>query len=258
MFIYKITNNITGKTYIGMDSGPVDEMRRWKDHRSRYIRDNEQGKKVNTKLGRSIIKHGIDAFSVEVIYHASSIQELVEQETKFIEKYDSVNSGYNMLSASQGYTLSMIEDDNIRDYLRDSRRKGSLAANHKRWSNTSQSDRIAMTEHLHNDAVNQKKSESMKTYWSERGENQERQLRGLKTQWEFLDLEQRRARTERSGGLFKAHSYIATSPDGVVYHTQNINEFCATHSLTPSGMRAVARGVWPTHKGWSCEFKDSE
>lgn len=258
MFIYKITNNVTGKVYIGMDSGSVDEMRRWKDHGSRYIRNDEQGKKVNTKLGRSILKHGIDAFSVEVIYKASSIQELVEQETKFIEEYDAVNSGYNILSASQGYSLSMIEDEHIREYLRESRRKGSVVANQRRWSNTSQSDRIVMTEHLHNDEVNQKKSESMKTYWSERGENQEHQLRGLKTQWKSLDLEQRRARTERSGGLFKARSYIATSPEGVVYYTQNIKEFCATHGLTPSGMRAVARGVWPKHKGWSCEFKDSE
>lgn len=46
MFIYKITNKNNGKMYIGYDTGPLEEMRRWKNHRKiyKYI-DGREGKK---------------------------------------------------------------------------------------------------------------------------------------------------------------------------------------------------------------------
>lgn len=258
MFIYKITNSVNGKVYIGMDSGSIESMSRWKYHQKLYHRLQKQGKPINSKLGNAILKYGVDSFSVNVVFETDSINDLVKAETRIIAEYNATVLGYNILPSSQGYILSDIEDLVVREYLRSIRRKGSETTNHKRWTGTSVEDRSKMTSHLHTDEVDQKKSKSLKRYWSERTSDHEDQLRGLKTQWQGLSAEEITRRTSRANGLFSPKSYIVTDPSGTIYHTQDINGFCKVHNLTPSGMRAVARGVWPKHKGWTCKVKDNE
>ena len=84
--IYKITNNINNKCYIGQSR---DIKARWSKHLSAYISS------PDWELYRAFKKYGISSFSFEVIEECS-VEELNEREIYWIEYYDSFNNGYNM------------------------------------------------------------------------------------------------------------------------------------------------------------------
>ena len=82
--IYKITNKVNNKVYIGFTQ---DVKRRWKNHRNASY---------NRPLYNSIKKHGIDNFIFEIIYQSYDREHtLLEMEPYFIEQYDAYNKGYN-------------------------------------------------------------------------------------------------------------------------------------------------------------------
>jgi group I intron endonuclease len=86
--IYKATNKINGKEYIGQSK--VNDLRyRIKTHkwRSKEI--------INTHFYNSIKKHGWDNFEWEVIEKVSN-EELSNKEKFYIDKFDTFNNGMNM------------------------------------------------------------------------------------------------------------------------------------------------------------------
>lgn len=88
MIIYKITNTITGKSYIGQTIMPL--LRRWRVHKSA---------KRNTPLCNSIRKHGADKFTLEVLCAVLSKEYLDEMEIHFIKYYNTLApNGYNLLA----------------------------------------------------------------------------------------------------------------------------------------------------------------
>ena len=87
--IYKITNTINNKIYIGLSSN-IEE--RWKIHKKRY--KIETDKEYEKHLYRSFRKYGLDAFTFEVIEECS-VEELANREIYWISYYDSYANGYN-------------------------------------------------------------------------------------------------------------------------------------------------------------------
>ena len=109
--IYKITNKVNGKVYIGQTS----QKRGFKD---RYCcegdgiervynfhkKAKERGDSYNNHLLSSIERHGFDNFDVEEIFdYALSEEELDEKEMIYIWKYKSNNRefGYNVLEGGK-------------------------------------------------------------------------------------------------------------------------------------------------------------
>jgi group I intron endonuclease len=88
MHIYKITNRINGKVYIGQTIQKNPKMR-WYEHCA-AARNN-----VQQYLYQSMRKHGVDAFSWEVIDKTDSLEKLNQLETKWIEYYRSLVECYN-------------------------------------------------------------------------------------------------------------------------------------------------------------------
>lgn len=91
-YIYKITNFITSKIYIGQTTKTIDW--RWKKH----IYDSTLAKNIlQTKLARSIRKHGIDNFKIEIIETLTNCTraELTAKERHWVYELDAINSGYN-------------------------------------------------------------------------------------------------------------------------------------------------------------------
>lgn len=87
MIIYKITNTINNKVYIGQTTRTIEH--RWSRHCD----------KVNNKypMGRAIQKYGKDKFKIEVIYTATSIEDLNDKEAYYIKKLDTLSpNGYNL------------------------------------------------------------------------------------------------------------------------------------------------------------------
>lgn len=86
--IYKITNNINEKCYIGQSK---DIEARWKKHISVY--NNKTA--PNYKLYRAMRKYGLASFRFEVIEECEP-EELNSREIYWIQYYDSFLNGYNM------------------------------------------------------------------------------------------------------------------------------------------------------------------
>jgi group I intron endonuclease len=104
-FIYKITNTVNNKVYIGATARRVSY--RWSVHKS-YSR---MGLK-KLPLYNEMRFFGIECFTIETIQTCGSIDEMHSMESFYIAKFDSTNGnkGYNIskggAGGSTGITLS--------------------------------------------------------------------------------------------------------------------------------------------------------
>lgn len=88
--IYKITNLINNKVYIGKTR---NSERRWKDHQRLAFTPNH--KEYNKALYLAIRKYGLDNFIFEIIEELLDYSLSDEKEQYWIKVYDSYNNGYN-------------------------------------------------------------------------------------------------------------------------------------------------------------------
>lgn len=90
-YIYKITNLVNGKLYIGQTKHNVDT--RFKEH-----------SKASSIIGRAIRKYGKDNFTIEIIEEVEDYSTIDARETYWINAYDSTNCdcGYNVSTGGQG------------------------------------------------------------------------------------------------------------------------------------------------------------
>lgn len=130
MFIYKITNIINGKVYIGQTIRPI------KDRFKRHIND-ALNNVINTHFSKAIRKYGKDNFIIEQIDIAQTQDELNKKEQYYIRLYNSIKEGYNetdSLYKCGGNTYSSKTEEEMYDIaLKISRSKeGIKNPNHKR------------------------------------------------------------------------------------------------------------------------------
>jgi group I intron endonuclease len=94
-YIYKITNTVTKKCYIG-ETNQHDYNRRWSKHINSV-----KYKEGCPLLKASMKKHGIDNFKFEILIICFD-DDLEKYEREYIKKYDSQSpNGYNILSGGQ-------------------------------------------------------------------------------------------------------------------------------------------------------------
>lgn len=80
MYIYKITNTVNNKSYVGYTTNPES---RWRDHK------HNRGSKL---VSQAIKKYGVDQFTFEVI-----AEDTVENEQKYIDRHNTMApNGYNL------------------------------------------------------------------------------------------------------------------------------------------------------------------
>lgn len=89
MYVYKITNKINNKLYIGITN---DIKKRWSNEKS-YPADPKRRQVIQ----EAIHKYGTDNFIFEVIAKGLSIEEAVQQEKNLILEYNTlIPNGYNV------------------------------------------------------------------------------------------------------------------------------------------------------------------
>lgn len=93
MIVYKVTNNINGKIYIGKTSNSLD------GRKAQHLRDS---KKSKFKFHRALKKYGYENFLWEVVFECHSEQELNLKEIELIQNYNSFKNGYNMTLGGEG------------------------------------------------------------------------------------------------------------------------------------------------------------
>lgn len=109
--IYKATNNITNKCYIGFDSN-------WPTRKSQHKRAALISKKPYT-FYNSIRKHGWDNFTWEIIYQSKDkLHTLEYMENYFICQFNSFTNGYNMTTGGESGLLSNEVKKKISDKLK--------------------------------------------------------------------------------------------------------------------------------------------
>lgn len=93
MIIYKLTNKINNKIYIGQTIKPFKERLRGHLYDALYRK-----KPSDSRLSNAIRKYGIDNFNKEIIHIAETLEELNYLEEFYINKYNSRdrNIGYNI------------------------------------------------------------------------------------------------------------------------------------------------------------------
>lgn len=98
-FIYKITNKINGKVYIGQTITPI------KNRMYKHYSQARNGKNI-TGIDAAIKKYGKENFKVEQILECPN-EDLDLQEKFYISKYNSFENGYNLTIGGQCGTTSL-------------------------------------------------------------------------------------------------------------------------------------------------------
>lgn len=93
-FIYKITNNVNGKAYIGQTIQDVKE--RFYQHCATKCDKNV----LNMAIHKAVFKYGKDNFTLEVI-EETEYNNLNSREKYWIEFYNTYNNGYNSTLGGQ-------------------------------------------------------------------------------------------------------------------------------------------------------------
>jgi group I intron endonuclease len=109
--VYKITNKVNNKVYIGITSKGISA--RWKEHI--YSAEHD----CPFKLHRAIRKYGKENFSVELIDFANSWEELTKKEQQYISEYNSLQDefGYNMTEGGDG-TFGKVVSEETKEKIR--------------------------------------------------------------------------------------------------------------------------------------------
>lgn len=113
--IYKITNTVTNKVYIGQTRShrlnhkkyrPFGHMGRFKDH----IHEAYSTKKnISRYLNASILKHGPEKFTCDLI-HICKVSDLDEREKEYIIEYNSkFPNGYNLTDGGRGFSHIKVD-----------------------------------------------------------------------------------------------------------------------------------------------------
>jgi group I intron endonuclease len=111
--VYKISNTINNKVYIGITQQCLNI--RWQQHKC-------NSNKKSYHLYNAIKKYGFSNFNIEVIFKASTKEEMFEKEIYFISLYKSNDSlyGYNNSlggeSSRKGCKLTQEQKDKISEY----------------------------------------------------------------------------------------------------------------------------------------------
>lgn len=179
--IYKITNTVTNKIYIGQTITTLTK--RWKMHRtaSRHNRS-------NSALHSSIAKHGPDKFKVEEICSCLDKLELDKQEQYFMELYNSfAPNGYNLKTGGANGKHSQ-ETKNKMSKIRQEKVKDPVFKE-KITKNLIDYKESMTDEDL---AAHGRKS---KEYWSRPGIKEAKSV-DIKSQWESLPEKDKQNRTK--------------------------------------------------------------
>ena len=91
--VYKITNMVNGKIYIGYTSQTLN--RRFNQHKAKSKTNNLDN------LHKAIVKYGFNNFKIELISSHNEMIDALNNEKKLIAEYNTIKNGYNISSGGE-------------------------------------------------------------------------------------------------------------------------------------------------------------
>ena len=111
--IYKITNKLNNKSYIGQS---INIQKRWsREKQSAFLKND---KCYNTILSQAFRKYGIQNFTFEILEECEP-KDLNQKEQEYILLYNSYTNGYNATTGGQGpsnYCFKLSQNDIVQIY----------------------------------------------------------------------------------------------------------------------------------------------
>jgi len=104
MYIYKIENKLNGKVYIGQSTKSVDDS------------DDYYGS--GKLIQMAIKKYGLENFDKTILCECVSRAELDENEIYYIQKYNSIECGYNISAGGNGGNLGEYVNKQISETVK--------------------------------------------------------------------------------------------------------------------------------------------
>lgn len=268
--IYKVTNSVNGKIYIGQTIRGLIR-RRW-SHESKARRG-----KTSMLLPKAIKKYGKENFKWEIIENCDSKDEMDEMEFHYIKQFNSIaKNGYNITFGGEGchgYKHSELQKKTMNAYKigkklsKESIEKRSLLQSYD-WELTIPNGEIKIIRNLSKFCslnglnVNSMYRVARGTRNSYRGykcrkltnnsnrslSNRTRELlliihRGKKYSKEQLE---KRALTAGS-------KWVVTYPNTSEISILNLKKFCKENNINYNCMLRVGRGERTHHKGFKCK-----
>jgi group I intron endonuclease len=244
MVIYSITNLLDGKRYIGqtIEKNPHD----------RYCKHKYELKKnvhSNSKLQNAWNKYGQYNFIFCVIEECANQLELDSKEAEYIIQFNSIKAGYNIRFGGCGKGITSEETKaklskinkgrKFKPLTSDQKIQKSLRARPQGYPLLLSPDGeeyniVNMKEHCRIFSLDERHMQTV--------------LTGKKLSHKGWKLKNTRPAKVPNGREYPD----VISPDGIIYETINLSEFCRQHSLQRNCMRRLIEGKIKkkSYKGW--------
>src|SRR5208283_4921236 len=154
LIIYKITNILNNKMYIGQSQTSLE--RRWTLHKS-----DAKTNRDNYHFHNAIRKYGTECWKQEVLEEVEDISNLNEAEMKWIEYYDTFNNGYNCTNGGEN---GKIISEETKEKMRQSKLGKKMTDEAK--LNMSLSMKKRYEDGWVHPMLNNKHSEETKKHWA--------------------------------------------------------------------------------------------
>jgi group I intron endonuclease len=272
--IYKATNTVNGKIYIGQT------VRRLSYRRKIHIR-NAFVDKSNTYFHRSIRKHGRENFVWEIIEYCNSADEMNDMEFHYIKQYNSFKpGGYNMTyggDGTSGYNVSEETKKKIgkkaKDRLKNPKNnpmygkeltvehrsniskalKGRYVGKDNPWYGRKHSEESKLK-------MSKSRSGSNNHFYGEHLSKEHRRKISESNKGREFSEEHRRNISKGKKGKYvgaankTSKRYVITFPNGSTEIIHGLSEFCRQNGLCQGHMSSCATHKRKSHKGFKCEL----
>lgn len=239
-FIYKITNDINGKSYVGFTG---NLKRRLRSHQK--CADSSK----NKPLYRAIRKYGWENFTVTVV--CASPDKLYARdflEKKYIQEFRShiTQNGYNLTCGGEGcHGLIPWNKGTKGRYRWSDERRDRQLSEFVPWNKGKQGEYKLTKEHRDKMKGHVPWNKGKTGVYSEETLNK---MRGNKNALGHYCSESRKKKIAAKN----SRNWTVVSPSGDIENISNMVEHCKKHGLTMSAMSRVASGLKNHHKGWKC------
>ncbi len=222
MWIYKITNLINNKVYIGQTINDIHQ--RWNGHCNT---------KAKTAIASAIKKYGKDNFEVKIMAKANSIEELNHREAYYIKLLNTLSPiGYNLTRGGEG-TVG-------RKHSIETKEKMSIAHKNKPAHNKGKVRTIAERKKISSGAKGRVQSTETRIKISEKHKNKK-----------LSELTKQKLSTLNGG-----KSFIVKDVNSNIVWTGSILSNCAKAlSLHISNISLCLHGKQKHHKGYFFTFE---
>jgi len=242
--IYKATNKINGKVYVGQT------IRGLSDRKYNHLLESKL-RRYNSIFHRAIKKYKPINFEWEVLEYCDSKEELNEMEFHYIKQYNSfVPNGYNLTLGGEGSCGFKVSDKTKKKISNSLRGNKSYWYGKKHSKDTIDKIKKARRNYVFTEAHRKNISESLS------GKNHPNY--GKKYSQE---LRQKLSDAHKGKNIGSDNScskkFVVTSPEGERFVIDGLNSFCRKYEnglLNNRHMSACARGKRRHHRKYLCRY----